>query len=170
MNSVNLNFRMLNKLSIATVIVVSSIVALLISLEETINDTALASRNSQGFVLPGLGLVDLGEFRKAPIAISGNNIYVVWSTNSTGNEEVMFRVSTDAGQTFEDKINLSNSSLVESVDAEIAAEGKNVIVTWWERNQTENNPVMRISSDNGQTFQPILNLATNGTIRTEGTA
>jgi hypothetical protein len=41
----------------------------------------------------------------------------------------------------------------------------NVIVTWWERaNANNNEPVMRMSNDNGQTFGPLLKLATNGTI------
>jgi hypothetical protein len=76
----------------------------------------------------------------------------------------MFRASTDGGQTFSDKINLSNTTTVDSVDAEIAAEGANVIVTWWERNQTSDIPVARISEDAGETFGPVLMLGTNGTI------
>ena len=99
-----------------------------------------------------------------PIAISGDNIYIVWPTNSTGNDEVNFRASTDGGTTFADKITLSNTTGAESQDAEIAADGDNVIVTWWERNQTAEEPVVRISTDNGETFGPILTLATNGTI------
>jgi hypothetical protein len=39
-----------------------------------------------------------------------------------------------------------------------------VIVSWWERNQTANEPVARISTDNGQTFGDVLKLATNDTI------
>jgi hypothetical protein len=39
-----------------------------------------------------------------------------------------------------------------------------VIVTWWELNQTSDTPVARLSSDGGQTFGPILRLGTNGTI------
>jgi hypothetical protein len=44
---------------------------------------------------------------KAPMAASqdGNNVYVVWWTNRSGNWEVMFRASNDGGQTFGDKIN-----------------------------------------------------------------
>lgn len=34
----------------------------------------------------------------------------------------------------------------------------------WERNQTNNEPVFRASVDNGLTFGPLLELATNGTI------
>jgi hypothetical protein len=32
--------------------------------------------------------------RKAPIATSGDNVYIAWWTNKTGNDEVMFRAST----------------------------------------------------------------------------
>jgi hypothetical protein len=108
------------------------------------------------------GLRDLKA--AAPIAISGDNIYIVWPTNSTGNDEVNFRASTDGGTTFTDKINLSNTTDAESQDVEIKADGNNVIVTWWERNQTAEEPVVRISTDNGETFGPMLTLATNGTI------
>jgi hypothetical protein len=100
----------------------------------------------------------------APIATSGDNIYITWWTNKTGNNEVMFRASTDNGRTFEDKINLSNSTEAESVDAQIGSSGNRVFVTWWERNQTDNVPVLRISTNNGATFGPILKLGANGTI------
>ena len=103
--------------------------------------------------------------KQAPIAVSEDNAYVVWWTNKTnGNDEVMFRASNDSGLTFGDKVNLSNTTAVDSQDAEVAAEGSNVAVTWWETNQTSDVPVMRVSNDNGATFGPMLMLATNGTI------
>jgi hypothetical protein len=100
----------------------------------------------------------------APIAISGDDMYIAWWTNKTGNDEVMFRASDDGGATFADKINLSNSTNADSVDAEIAADFNNVVVSWWERNVTGDEPVARISNDNGVTFGPILTLSKNGTI------
>jgi hypothetical protein len=121
------------------------------------------NRSADAFVIPGLG----GRTdSKAPVVISGDNIYVAWWTNNTenGNEEVMFRASNDAGATFSDKINLSNSPDADSWRVEIAAEGADVIVTWWETNQTSDIPVVRLSTDGGQTFGPMLRLATNGTI------
>ena len=101
---------------------------------------------------------------------SGENVYIVWAGNKTGHPEVMFRASTDGGQTFNDKINLSNSSNTDSTDAAISAEGGSVTVTWWETNETSKEPLVRTSTDNGVTFGPINNLATNGTIgEIEGT-
>jgi hypothetical protein len=76
----------------------------------------------------------------------------------------MFRASNDRGQTFTDKINLSNTTDADSWRVEIAGEGDNVIVSWWETNQTSDTPVARISNDGGQTFGPMLRLATNDTI------
>jgi hypothetical protein len=103
----------------------------------------------------------------APIATSGDNVYIAWWTNKTGNDEVMFRASTDGGKTFGDKINLSNST-VNSERAEIGTSGKNVFVTWWETMNGKDVPMLRVSTDNGKTFGPILNLSTNGTIGSGG--
>jgi hypothetical protein len=108
--------------------------------------------------------------KDAPIATSGNNIYIAWWTNKTGNNEVMFRASTDVSKTFGDKINLSNSTKADSqdADAQIDASGNRVFVTWWERNATSNQPVLKISSDNGKSFGPVLKLSANGTIGSSG--
>ena len=110
---------------------------------------------------------------KAPMAASeedGNNVYVVWWTNRSGNWEVMFRSSNDGGQTFGDKMNLSNSPDTQSQTAEILAVGDSVYVTWWELNENvhphTNESVLRVSTDAGQTFGPVINLGTNGTITT----
>jgi hypothetical protein len=50
------------------------------------------------------------------------------------------------------------------VDVIIDAEDNRVVVTWWERNNTADEPVMRISDDAGETFGPMLQLSQNGTL------
>ncbi len=116
--------------------------------------------NTSAFIDPSM------DDRKAPVEIEGENMYFAWWTNNTanGNEEVMFRASTDGGQTFGNKVNLSNTTDADSTRAEIDAEEENVVVSWWETNQTNDIPVARISNDAGQTFGPLLQLASNGTI------
>jgi hypothetical protein len=130
--------------------------------------SAQGSRSEDGFINPTTGL---RSEPKAPMAVSqdGNNVYIVWWTNKSENWEVMFRASTDGGQTFGDKINLSNSSDIESQNAEIVAVGENnVYVSWWETSAEtgSSESVLRVSTDAGQTFGPILMLGTNGTIST----
>ena len=138
--------------------------AMMISLVSTIigiGVTPILQQQSSGIGMPALD-------RKAPPAITGDNVYVAWWTNKTGNDEVMFRASTDKGQTFGDKINLSNTPNADSTRVGIDSDANSVVVTWWETNQTTNTPVMRISTDNGKTFGPILNLSANGTIGISG--
>lgn len=134
-----------------------------IALVTTLGTTNLIQQQAEGKVtIPILA-------RDAPAVVSGENVYISWWTNKTANnnEEVMFRASTDGGATFGDKINLSNTTDADSWRVLIAGEGPNVLVSWWETNQTSDTPVAKISTDNGATFGPMLMLAANGTIGEE---
>jgi hypothetical protein len=102
------------------------------------------------------------------VAASGNNTYVVWWDNKTGNWEIMFARSTDNGEMFEDTINLSNST-ERSNEGTMVADAEYVYVQWWETDDSaQREPVMRVSNDNGATFGPLLKLASNGTIGVGG--
>jgi hypothetical protein len=46
----------------------------------------------------------------APITASGDNVYVTWWDNKTGNREVFFRASTNNGDTFGNTIMLNSTS------------------------------------------------------------
>lgn len=99
---------------------------------------------------------------KAPVVVSGKNIYVVWGTDKgtqNNNGELMFMVSTDSGKTFSNKINLSNSPNADAIDQMIDVDEDLIAVTWWEHNQTSNIPVMRISTDNGKSFGDLIMLS-----------
>jgi hypothetical protein len=150
-------------LTLATIIVVVAAGVINTAIATTTTTTRSASFINENS--------DLAE-PKAPMAVSedGNNIYIVWWTNKTGgNWEVMFRASNDSGATFGDKINLSNSSEADSQNAEIvAAAGDSVFVSWWETNPMNgtSESVLRVSTDAGQTFGPLIMLGTNGTIST----
>ena len=137
------------RLGVVVVIAILAIVALV----------PLYTTPSQGFINSD------PDPRKAPTVVSGDNIYVAWSSNKTGNEEVMLRVSNDSGKTFSDKINLSNTT-AHSDRIDIAADGKNVIVTWWETDESGEIPAGKVSNDFGKTFGPLLELGINGTIGT----
>jgi hypothetical protein len=80
----------------------------------------------------------------------------------------MFRASSDNGQTFADKINLGNTTNADSQDVEIAANDGNVLATWWERNATAEEPVAKISTNNGVAFGPLLKLEANETMGARG--
>src|SRR5215211_5920340 len=99
----------------------------------------------------------------APIAASGDNVYVTWWDNKTGNWEVFFARSIDNGETFDNAINLSNA-MGRSEDSNIAASGDNVYVTWWDNKTGTREVYFRASTDNGETFGNTIML--NSTILT----
>ena len=97
----------------------------------------------------------------APLASSGDNVYVVWSSNKTGNWEILFRASIDGGKTFGDKINLSNSTNANSAHPDISASGNNVHVSFHDNKTGSVDTYAITSTDKGKTFGDIV--AINGT-------
>ena len=85
--------------------------------------------------------------------ISGDNVYVGWFTKTANNsEEIMFRASTDGGATFGDEMYLSNTTNPDTWGIEVTGEGPNVLVR-----------MIGEGPNAGQTFGPMLMLATNET-------
>ena len=80
---------------------------------------------------------------------------------------MFFKASTDGGKTFGSKINLSTTPKSTSDNAEIAASGNNVYVIWWEHNNhktlNDNEPVMKVSNDNGKSFGEKIMRLNNAT-------
>lgn len=84
------------------------------------------------------------------IAVSGNNVYVVWIDNTSGNREIYFVRSTDGGATYDNIINLSMDTK-DSHNQEIAAFGDNVYVVW-----TDSSKILfKASTDRGATFNDL---------------
>jgi hypothetical protein len=127
------------------------------------------------------GLVKPTDDHSPRIAASGNNVFVVWySPEISGNWDVYFRASNDGGQTFGEIINISNTADRVSHLPEIAADGNNVYVTYWDSLPGDEKAFTRISTDGGQTFSAPIQLraptptpaanATNTTTNTTTTA
>jgi hypothetical protein len=107
------------------------------------------------------------------IAVSGGNVYVVWSEtvntiNSTANStsksfDIFFRRSTDGGHTFGDIVNVSNNNnnSRESNLAQISVSGDNVYVVWEAKMLQNNDIFFRRSTDGGHTFGDIVNVSNN---------
>jgi hypothetical protein len=74
-----------------------------------------------------------GRTGQAPSVVTGENVYVAWWNGTAGEPDVqtdvMFRASTEGGQMFGDKINLSNTIDAHSWRVEISGEGENVVVS-----------------------------------------
>jgi phage terminase large subunit-like protein len=97
----------------------------------------------------------LGAVNSNWLDSQGDNIYVVWWNNGTGNWDVSFARSTDNGETFEKTINLSNNT-GESQDARVDVSGENVNVIWWDNQTGKKQIFFRGSTNGGETFGPIV--------------
>src|SRR5215207_7055898 len=103
---------------------------------------------------------DNGKSYGAQIVISGNNIYVVWADDSTGNGDIYFKRSVDNGTSFGSTQNLSTNP-GNSTAAQIATFQDNVYVVWEDATTGNGDIYLKASLDNGTSFGNTENLSNN---------
>lgn len=97
------------------------------------------------------------------IAVSGNNVHVVWSqTVTTNNSDIFYNHSADGGITWNGAVSLTNS-LLESDKPTIAVNGNSVYVVWEDRRDYPPNGLymelyFKKSTDGGQNWSEDLKL------------
>jgi hypothetical protein len=105
-----------------------------------------------------------GESSDPRIAISENNVYVVWEDYSLGNStesEIMLIRSTNSGANFASAEDLSDSP-GQSTDPRIAVSEGNVYVVWEDASSEGNSEIEFVrSADRGATFSTAKNLSNN---------
>jgi hypothetical protein len=94
------------------------------------------------------------------IAVSGSNIYVVWTDNATGNGDIYFKKSMDNGTSFGNIENLSNDN-GKSYGGRIVISGNNVYVVWNDESTGKGDIYFKRSADNGTSFSSTQNLSNN---------
>jgi lipopolysaccharide export LptBFGC system permease protein LptF len=103
--------------------------------------------------------LDNNRLRAVPMATSGNNLYMAWPNNDTGQYNVFFAKSTDGGKTLKTMmISAPNKGNTIDLNTQISTSGSNVYVTWWTNKTGTLMPVFRASSDNGDTFAKAITL------------
>jgi hypothetical protein len=114
---------------------------------------------------------------KAPVAVSGNNIYTAWNNASASlhGDAIFFTKSTDGGKTFSNAMVLSPPNTNPKVtvirnNVNINAAGSNIAVTWWTNETGALNPVIRTSTDGGNTFGNLIRLNSTSTVGAHGTS
>jgi len=93
---------------------------------------------------------DLQDSERADIAVSGNNVHVVWDSDLS---EILYRRSLNGGATFGD-ITVLSDNLVDSNshNPAIFADGNDVYIAW-----SDNSGVLlRKSTDGGETYGPTI--------------
>jgi hypothetical protein len=125
----------------------------------------LFKRNAISFD-PSINLSNnAGKSSAANVAASENNVYVVWSDDTPGNFDILFRKSTDGGASFGGTVNLSNTTGNSDQPAVAAfgdiVYGQNVYVAWRDDTPgTGNSEILyRRSTDGGASFGGSVNLS-----------
>jgi hypothetical protein len=93
-------------------------------------------------------------------AMSGNNIYIAWIDDTSGNRDVFFRKSIDQGKTFGDTVNLSNM-LGGAYNVQIIAIYNYVFVVWEHTPDNNGQIFFKRSVDYGNTFDKTVSLGNN---------
>jgi hypothetical protein len=143
---------------------------LLLSLIPTVTSATSNNSTTISEIVSDVSSIEIAPVLLAPIATSGNNVYIAWPSNQTGHLEILFRASSDNGQTFIDKVNLSNTPNVDSIDPQLSTSGNHVYVSWWEDYGNGTRvPFFTASNDNGRTFQSAMALSDDGPIPVQDT-
>ena len=95
-----------------------------------------------------------GGSEKADIVVQGSNVYVVWQDDTSGQHEILFAKSDDAGETFSEPAAIGKSEEGGfSLTPDIAVSGDNLYVVWADYNPDEQSTAAFVSStDGGETF------------------
>jgi glutaredoxin len=104
-----------------------------------------------------------GTSQLPQITAQGNNVYVVWQDNTTGNYDIFFTHSSDNGSSFAPVRNLSKNNGTSQLP-QIAARGSQVYVVWQDNTTGNYDIFFTHSSDNGSSFAPVRNLSKNNGI------
>ena len=102
----------------------------------------------------------IGDSQFPQIASEGNKTFVVWQDNTTGNNEIYLKRSTDGGIRFSAKKNIS-SSIGDSQFPQIASEGNKTFVVWQDNTTGNNEIYLKRSTDGGIRFSAKKNISSS---------
>jgi hypothetical protein len=108
-----------------------------------------------------------GNSTDPQISTYQNNVYLVWTDDTTGNRDIYYKRSVDNGTTFGSSENLSNNP-GNSTDAQISTYQNNVYLVWTDDTTGNGDIYFKRSVDNGTTFSETRNLSTNNTSPSSG--
>ena len=101
-----------------------------------------------------------GDSQFPQIESEGNRTFVVWQDNTTGNNEIYLKRSTDGGVSFDAKKNMSNNA-GDSQFPQIESEGNRTFVVWQDNTTGNNEIYLKRSTDGGVSFDAKKNMSNN---------
>jgi hypothetical protein len=102
---------------------------------------------------------DSGSSDNPQIAVVGSNVYIVWRDSSTGKNDILFRASTDGGDSWSATKNLSNDG--GSWNPQLVVSGSNVYIVWRDSSTGKNDIFFIVSTDGGDSWSAKKNISKN---------
>ena len=115
---------------------------------------------SSGFSTPINISSNHGDSILPQMAVSGNNVFVVWNDNSTGKYGILVTKSTDGGMTFGAPVDISRN-IGTSSSPQFAVSGNDVYVVWQAKTTGKYQIIFAKSTDGGATFSTPANISNN---------
>ena len=138
------------------IIVVGLVVMLIVVLSNLRSIEAVPS----GFSNPLNISSNLGDSILPQMAVSGNDVYVLWNDNSTGQFGIFLTKSTDGGTNFGTPINISKN-VGSSGSQQFAVSRNDVYVVWQAKATGKYQILFAKSTDGGATFTTPVNISNN---------
>ena len=101
--------------------------------------------------------MDYSKLLMPGVSPDRNNISLVWQDNSTGNEEIFLRKSTNGGITFGNTTNVSNNTGI-STSPQIESFGNNTFVVWQDNSTGNEEIFLRKSTNADEVFYDLKNI------------
>jgi len=95
-----------------------------------------------------------GKSYRAQLFVQGQNVYTVWTDDTSGNNEIFFIKSKDGGASFESPLNLSNNNGSSAFPRLVVSE-PNVYVVWYDYSPGQSDIFFAQSNDTGKKFNVI---------------
>ncbi len=93
-----------------------------------------------------------GNSKEPSVAVSGNNVHVVWYDSRDGNEEIYYARSTDGGTTWGANVRLTTKASGNSDNPSIAVSGNTIHVVWYDNRDGNPEIYYKRSTDGGTTW------------------
>jgi glutaredoxin len=100
-----------------------------------------------------------GSSQFPQIAVSRDNVYVVWEYNSDGHHNILFNKSTNSGASFASQENLSSNNTGSSFSPLVTATGNDVYVIWQDVAVGNSDIYFKASKNSGASFGNTINLS-----------
>ena len=115
---------------------------------------------SSGFDAPINISNNSGDSILPEMAVSGNNVFIIWNDNSTGKYGILVTKSTDGGMTFGAPIDISRN-IGSSSSPQFAVTGNDVYAVWQAKTTGKYQIIFAKSTDGGATFSTPVNISNN---------